>query len=364
MASFAGFDDDDAVDHDDVLQAPNPWATIDSEDDDSSDGFDKPEVPSKIVAAAPTVPVRTTSATPSSQFVVTPAPVSSSTTPSNGAAFVSLTKENALVGLVENKADAFANLPRLTGTVSVEKPKQKLAPAVSTASLSSSSSSTSSSSTSPSSSSTSSVNPSSSTFILSVDGQPSGGGSSGIAADADVTNVQSQKDENARRTKAVASTLSSKLASVQEEARKLRFIEVELRKLDQSLTTNINLLRQQIESVDRDVATAQRTFKKRETEYVAAKTTLVKAMERKKLLTGHLELIIVHNEKEKSCKLQELMTQLGMDGDVATAAMQETVAAAETSSFGVVNGSNGGGTGDKSRATAPFSASEVANFKV
>jgi hypothetical protein len=58
--------------------------------------------------------------------------------------------------------------------------------------------------------------------------------------------------------------------------------------------------------------TAQREFDLKEREYLAARKELAKCKQRKLLLTGHLDYIILTNERHKAQKLNELEAHLGM----------------------------------------------------
>jgi hypothetical protein len=92
---------------------------------------------------------------------------------------------------------------------------------------------------------------------------------------------------------------------VEREKQKLQFIANELSKLDSSLSRNIQILRDEIETVNRgtfrqhmtyeqsiliapfvcvEVASAQTDFDRKEREYLAARTLLAKRKERKLLL--------------------------------------------------------------------------------
>ena len=60
----------------------------------------------------------------------------------------------------------------------------------------------------------------------------------------------------------------------------------------------------------------RKRYDKAEKEFVAAKTKLHAAGERKDLLVEHLATIIEKNEERKARKLEELLKELNIDGDV------------------------------------------------
>lgn len=122
-----------------------------------------------------------------------------------------------------------------------------------------------------------------------------------------------QKAENQARTKKVSSTLESRMVQMKKENQKLLLIQRELLKLDQALGKNIGILRSQIETVGRELSSAQMDFDRKERDYLTARQLLCKKKERKALLTGHLDLLILTNEKHKADKLRRLEAQLGLE---------------------------------------------------
>ena len=140
--------------------------------------------------------------------------------------------------------------------------------------------------------------------------------------ETNVAALLSQQKANAHLTSHLSTALTSQLHSIQQQHAKLAYIRAELAKLDASLSDNINTLRTEIETVGREVLYAQTEFDKREKEYLEARKVLARVKQRKLLLTGHLDYIILTNELDKAKKLKELERQMfgGGGGDDNTAA--------------------------------------------
>lgn len=106
--------------------------------------------------------------------------------------------------------------------------------------------------------------------------------------------------------------ISKHARKTQEEAKKLEEIKQALSALDCELSTDISILRKEIE-------TATMAFNKYEKEYCAIEKLFLKkkqefylANERKQLLTEHLCILIQSNEDRKAKKLTELMDKVGL----------------------------------------------------
>ena len=128
-----------------------------------------------------------------------------------------------------------------------------------------------------------------------------------------VASLMATKQSNERKQQVVGSILNEKYKSMEHERAKLLTIKQELAKLDQSLSRNIDVLRQEIETVGRECNTLQKDFDYKEKEYLAARKALAKTKQRKLLLTSHLDYIILTNEQEKATKLAELEVSLGLN---------------------------------------------------
>lgn len=128
--------------------------------------------------------------------------------------------------------------------------------------------------------------------------------------ETNVAALLSQQKANAHLTSHLSTALATQLHTIQQQHTKLAYIRSELAKLDASLSENINTLRSEIEGVGREVLYAQTEFDKKEKEYLEARKVLAKVKQRKLLLTGHLDYIILTNEVDKAKKLKELERQM------------------------------------------------------
>ncbi|KAK3516749.1 hypothetical protein QTP70_022540 [Hemibagrus guttatus] len=135
---------------------------------------------------------------------------------------------------------------------------------------------------------------------------------------------QRMMEEKNKRTKALlAKTIAEKSKQTQAEAVKLKKIQKELQALDDSVSSDISVLRSLIEQASLEYSTAWKRLEKAESEYVAAKLDLHKKTEMKEQLTEHLCAIIQQNELRKARKLEELMLQLELSTDQASQGAQE-----------------------------------------
>ncbi|KAJ1525252.1 hypothetical protein ONE63_010077 [Megalurothrips usitatus] len=106
---------------------------------------------------------------------------------------------------------------------------------------------------------------------------------------------------------------------------RLGMIQEELQKLDQRLSCDVSIIRNQIDAASHEFMEAQKRYDRAEKEFLDAKLLLYTKLERKELLTHHLCTIIEQNEIRKAQKLSELMEKLHMpdleagqsqDGDI------------------------------------------------
>lgn len=146
-----------------------------------------------------------------------------------------------------------------------------------------------------------------------------------MRAELTAQELEQRQKGNAETSQRVASTLQKKFSEIDRESRKLAFVKAELMKLDNSLSTNIAVLRKEIEKVGREEAEAQSDFDAKEKAYLAARKDLAKKKQRKQLLISHLDHIILNNERQKAEKLCELEQQLGEEKHIpqAVAAVPE-----------------------------------------
>ena len=159
--------------------------------------------------------------------------------------------------------------------------------------------------------------------------------------ESNVSALLSQKKANASIQQHLTSSLTAQLQSIAAQQQKLAFIKSELHQLDQQLSDSIDVLRNQIEDVGRQCLTLQSDFTVKEAAYLDARKALAKAKQRKLLLTGHLDFIILTNEKEKAKKLKELERQ--MFGGKETEGGGEEGGEGGERTGGQTNGGGGGG---------------------
>ncbi|KAG8232136.1 hypothetical protein J437_LFUL012145 [Ladona fulva] len=120
------------------------------------------------------------------------------------------------------------------------------------------------------------------------------------------------EEQNRKRKELLSKALADRKKKTRAEAQRLQTIQEELQKLDNLLSNDVSILRNQIEAACLDFAEAQKRYDKAEKEFLEAKIILFSKMEKKELLTGHLCTIIEQNELRKAKKLSELMEKLEM----------------------------------------------------
>ncbi|XP_063598925.1 RAB6-interacting golgin-like [Penaeus indicus] len=120
------------------------------------------------------------------------------------------------------------------------------------------------------------------------------------------------EEQNRLRREMLAKAIADRSRRTQSEAQKLKQIQVELAKLDSLLSTDVSILRDQIEVASLEFSEAQKRYDKAEREFIEAKLQLFNKLEKKELLTEHLCRIIEANEQRKANKLSELMAKLEM----------------------------------------------------
>ncbi|XP_051511828.1 RAB6-interacting golgin-like [Myxocyprinus asiaticus] len=123
------------------------------------------------------------------------------------------------------------------------------------------------------------------------------------------------EEKNKKKKALLTKTIAEKSKQTQAEAVKLKKIQRELQALDDSVSSDIGVLRKLIEQASMDYSLAWKRLEKAEGEYVAAKLDLHRKTELKEQLTEHLCAIIQQNELRKACKLEELMLQLELNAE-------------------------------------------------
>jgi len=124
------------------------------------------------------------------------------------------------------------------------------------------------------------------------------------------------EEENRRKKRVLAKAIAERQQKTSAENVRLSHVQDELSRIDAGLTSDVSFLRDSIEAASIAFATAQKRYDKAEKEFVAAKTKLPAAGERKDLLVEHLATIIEKNEERKARKLEELLKELNIGGDV------------------------------------------------
>merc|ERR1719186_2402920 len=125
------------------------------------------------------------------------------------------------------------------------------------------------------------------------------------------------EEQNRKRKELLTAAINDRRRQTSQETKKLQYIQEELQKIDNLLTTDVKFLRNSIEQASVDFSEAQKRYDKAEREFIDAKMNLFRIMERKELLTDHLCSIIEQNEMRKAKKLTELMDKLNIDSSEA-----------------------------------------------
>uniref|UniRef100_A0A146LMD2 RAB6-interacting golgin n=1 Tax=Lygus hesperus TaxID=30085 RepID=A0A146LMD2_LYGHE len=115
---------------------------------------------------------------------------------------------------------------------------------------------------------------------------------------------------NTVRTSMLHGTHSIKKKSPGKEENELHIIVSELKKLEHDFSTDVAVLREQIELACLDFTEAQKRFDRLEKDYVAAKCELFVKKERKEQLTAHLCTFIKQNEIEKAKTISGMVGKL------------------------------------------------------
>ncbi|KAK3918739.1 RAB6-interacting golgin [Frankliniella fusca] len=120
------------------------------------------------------------------------------------------------------------------------------------------------------------------------------------------------EEQNRARKVFLAKALEDRKKQTHAEQQRLSMIQEELQKLDQRLSCDVSIIRNQIEAASLEFMEAQKRYDRAEKEFLDAKLLLYTKLERKELLTHHLCTIIEQNEMRKAQKLSELMEKLEM----------------------------------------------------
>eukprot|EP00118_Oscarella_pearsei_P007672 m.38207 g.38207 ORF g.38207 m.38207 type:complete len:154 (+) comp32538_c0_seq1:1087-1548(+) len=108
----------------------------------------------------------------------------------------------------------------------------------------------------------------------------------------------------------------SRYQKSQRETAVLRTVKEELGKLDNILSSDVSILRDEIDRACRAYNVAKKRYDVAEAEFVAAKIGLHKASDLKEQMMEHLCMIIQQSELRKASRLEELTKQLESGGEV------------------------------------------------
>lgn len=133
------------------------------------------------------------------------------------------------------------------------------------------------------------------------------------------------EDQNKKKQELIKQALHQKFKQTQNESVKLKDIQKQLNHLDQTLQTDVEVLRNKIDESCLLFSQAQKRYEKAESEYVAAKLDFFEKKEQKESLTEHLYSIIQANEIRKAKKLEELMIKLSDPSSPVLEKMPDTV---------------------------------------
>lgn len=122
--------------------------------------------------------------------------------------------------------------------------------------------------------------------------------------------VDNARKETAAKETKVREALKEHQQRVKQEADRLARVESELRKLNAQEAKDIDILRVQLEGVDRQLALLERDYKQKEAAYTKAKDAYESTDARKRSMHEHLALMVLSSEKRKEEKLNELMAKM------------------------------------------------------
>ncbi|KAF2899369.1 hypothetical protein ILUMI_06812 [Ignelater luminosus] len=131
------------------------------------------------------------------------------------------------------------------------------------------------------------------------------------------------EEQNRKKKELLMKALAAKTKQTQEEAQRLNEVREEFKKLDALLSTDVKILRKQIELASLDYMEAQKRYYRIEREFLDAKLYLHQKLEKKEMLTEHLCAIIEKNEERKAEKLNELLSKLNLKTDIHNDSLEQ-----------------------------------------
>ncbi|XP_003737274.1 RAB6-interacting golgin [Galendromus occidentalis] len=121
------------------------------------------------------------------------------------------------------------------------------------------------------------------------------------------------EQENSQRKLLLAQAVLDRERRTVAEVHRLERIKTELARLDHILSSDVAILRREIEAASVEFNEAEKNYVRIEKEFIEAKFLLHQKLDRKEKLTEHLCFIIEENESRKAKKLQQLMDELNED---------------------------------------------------
>ncbi|XP_022656863.1 RAB6-interacting golgin-like isoform X2 [Varroa destructor] len=118
------------------------------------------------------------------------------------------------------------------------------------------------------------------------------------------------EQENCERKLLLAQAVQERERRTAAEVHRLGRIKAELARLDLILSSDVAILRKEIETASIDFNKAEKNYVRIEKEFIEAKMILHQKLDRKEKLTEHLCFIIEENEVRKAKKLEQLMDEL------------------------------------------------------
>mmetsp|Transcript_36573 Transcript_36573/g.57127 ORF Transcript_36573/g.57127 Transcript_36573/m.57127 type:complete len:146 (-) Transcript_36573:1286-1723(-) len=121
------------------------------------------------------------------------------------------------------------------------------------------------------------------------------------------------EEEIKRKEKLVRERMQAEYAKMQKEQQRLQEVQRELEKMGEPGRKDVEIIRDKLETVDRELAFAIKDHERKKKAYESAADFMEKKRQEKTMLCDHLRMIIHENEQRKTKKLEDLMARLGVD---------------------------------------------------
>jgi hypothetical protein len=136
-------------------------------------------------------------------------------------------------------------------------------------------------------------------------------GANGSSAHAVPTTHQDNEAELKRKEAALRDAVRNRQHMLQKESKQLVEIEAQLSALAAMQQGEINALRKQLESVDKQLSVKERDTAKKKLLYETAQADLLQCQEDKTRITEQLTALVLKSEKIRDEKLNELKKRVG-----------------------------------------------------